>query len=391
MPGSPLSVVRQLPPRRAPVARAPARRAPVADAVVNFGGYGNDIINIGNGAGPSAATSYAVETITPQFTIPADGLVIVDNMTLTPGAGTYRVLFNANFTIDAVPGDITAQAALEVDALYNTLTGLPQTGLHIPTFGLGETLTPGVRDVFPAGPATIDGVLTLDGLGDPNAIFVFRIGGALTSTSGASMVLVNGVVPSNIFWLAEGAIALADNCLLNGTFFAHNAPVCAGNGTGVNGRLISNLGSITTDANFIVVPTNPPPSAVPLGATLDRFILFTSNGNLTNTNEGTYLGNIGTNLGTISGYELPTLVFGGIYPPGSLGPTTTAFSIAAYQNGILIPTSIRDITSPTGIGDRTVTLITTATVAGNEPIDIRSEVYVGSLTMIGRNLTVFLT
>lgn len=352
------------------------------------------IVTVGSGLeiiGPVLSTGgSSIEAIIPQVTTAADGLVLVDSMTLTPGAGTYRVLFNANFTIDPVAGDITAVAATEVDALYTTLTGLSQTSLHIPTFGLGETITPGVYDVFPAGAAVIDGVLTLDGLGNPNSVFVFRIGGVLTSTAGASMTLINGALPSNIFWLAEGAISLDVNNILDGTFFAHNAAVSAGNGTGINGRLISNLGAITTDNNFIIIPVNPPPSAVPIGATLDRFILFTSDGNVTNTPTGTYLGNIGTNNGVITGYEVPTIVFGGIYPPGSLGPTTTAFSVAAYANGILIPTSVRNFTSPTGVGDRTLSLMTTATVAAGQSIEIRSEVSIGSLIMNGRDLTIFL-
>lgn len=350
------------------------------------------IVKVGTGlsanTGLLSTGGSSVEATTTQVTSPTDGIVVVDSMTLTPGAGTYRVLFNANYSINSIPGDITAQAALEVAALYTTLTGFPPGTVHGAIFGNGETLTPGVYDV--ASAADIQGVLTLDGLGSATSVFIFRISGALTSTSGASMVLINGVVPSNIFWLAEGAVALADNCALNGTFFAHNAAAGAGNNTIINGRLISNNGAITTDANFIVTPVNPPPSAVPIGPTLAGFIIFTSIGNLTNINQGTYLGNIGTDNGTITGYDLPTLVFGGVYPPGSLGPSTTAFDIGAYQNGVLIPASVRNVSSLAAIGNRTVTLQTTATVGPGEPIDIRSEVTIGSLTMTNRNLMIFL-
>jgi hypothetical protein len=341
-----------------------------------------------NADGTLSTGGSAIEASTRQVTTPADGLVLVDSMTLTPGAGTYRVFFNATYSISSTPGDITALAAAEVDDLYTTLTGFPAGIVHGAVFGNGETLTPGVYDV--ASAADIQGVLTLDGLGDPTAVFIFRMAGALTSTSGASMTLINSVVPSNIFWLAEGAVALAANCILNGTFFAHNGAAGAGNGTGINGRLLSNNGAITTDANFIVRPVNPPPSSVPIGTTLDTFILFTSIGNLTNINDGTYLGNIGTNNGTITGYGVPTIVFGGIYPPGSLGPSTTAFSVGAYQNGILIPSSVREISGADSIGNRTVTLQTTATVGAGEAIEIRSQVDVGSLNIDNRDLTIFL-
>lgn len=341
-----------------------------------------------NTSGILSTGGSAVEASIRQITTPADGLVVVDSMTLTPGAGTYRVMFNANYNISSTPGDITAVAAAEVDSLYTVLTGFPPGTVHGAVFGLGETITPGVYDV--ASAADIDGVLTLDGLGSATSVFIFRMTGALTSTAGATMTLINGALPTNIFWLAEGAVALAANCTLNGTFFAHNGAAGAGNNTGINGRLISNNGAITTDANFIVRPVNPPPSTVPLGDTLASFILFTSIGNLTNINQGTYLGNIGTDNGVITGYELPTLVFGGIYPPGSLGPSTTAFSVAAYQNGVLIPTSVRNVSSIDAIGDRTVTLQTTAVVGAGEAIDIRSEVTIGSLNIDNRDLTIFL-
>lgn len=351
------------------------------------------VVKVGSGlrvnvGGTLTTGGSAVEASARQITTATDGLVLIDSMTLTPGAGTYRVLFNANYSINSIPGDITAQTAVEVDELYTTLTGFPPGIAHGAIFGLGETITPGVYDV--ASAADIQGVLTLDGLGNAIAVFIFRIAGALTSTTGAQITLVNGALPSNVFWLAEGAIALADNCILDGTFFAHNAAVGTGSGTGLNGRLISNNGNITTDGNFIIVPVNPPPSAVPLETTLAGFILFTSIGNLTNINQGTYLGNIGTDSGTITGYDTPTIVFGGTYPPGSLGPGTTAFSVAAYQNGVLIPTSTRNVSSVNSIGNRTVTLQTTSTVGAGQAIEIQSQVTSGSLNIDNRDLTIFL-
>jgi len=362
-------------------------KAPLA-SLTNSG-----VVKVGSGlrmntGGILTTGGFAVEASARQITTATDGLVAINSMTLTPGAGTYRVLFNANYSINSIPGDITAQTALEVDALYVTLTGFPPGIVHGAIFGLGETITPGVYDV--ASAADIQGTLTLDGLGNATSVFIFRIAGALTSTTGAQITLVNGALPSNVFWLAEGAVALADTCILDGTFFAHNAAVSVGNGTGLNGRLLSNNGNINTDGNFVIVPVNPPPSAVPIGTTLAGFILFTNNGNLTNINQGTYLGNIGTDNGTITGYDTPTIVFGGTYPPGSLGPGTTAFSVGAYQNGVLIPTSTRNVSGISSIGDRTVTLQTTATVGAGQQIQIRSQVASGSLNIDNRDLVLFL-
>lgn len=328
----------------------------------------------------------AAEASIPQITVEADGVVIVDSMTVTPGAGTYRVLFNMNYSIDPAPGDITVIAAAEVSSLYTTLIGLTSTGAHGAVFGLGETITPGVYDV--ASAADIQGVLTLDGLGSATSLFVFRINGALTSTAGSSILMTNGAVSSNVFWVSEGATALGANTTFVGTALAHNAAAGAGNNTIMYGRLLSNNGAITTDANTISNPT--PPSVINIGETLSTFILFTSVGNVTNTPTGTYIGNIGTDAGVISGYDLPTLVVGGIYPPGSLGPSITDFEISVYENGVLITSSLRNVSSIAAIGARTATLQTTATVGDGEAIDVRSAVTFGTLTVTNRSLIIFL-
>lgn len=59
-------------------------------------------------------------------------------------------------------------------------------------------------------------------------------------------------------------------------------------------------------------------------------------------------------------------------------------------NGVLIPVSVRNVSSVTAIGSRTVTLQTTATVGAGEAIDVRSEVTIGSLTVANRSLILFL-
>ncbi len=342
-------------------------------------------LSVTNGIVSVTANSSSAEVGTPQITTVADGTVIIDSMTLTPGAGTYRVFFNMDFILDTVAGDITAAAATDVAALYTTLTGLTPTGTHGAVFGLGETITPGVYDV--ASAASINGVLTLDGGGIGTSIFVFRIAGALTSVAGSSILLTNGALSANVFWLSEGATALGADTTFVGTAFAHNAAAGAGNNTIIYGRLISNFGAITTDNNTITNPAQP--SAITMGSTLSTFILFTSSGNVTNTPNGTYIGNIGTNLGVIAGYDLPTLVVGGIYPPSSIGPFPTAFSFAAYEDGVLIPLSLRNVSSTASIGDRTTGLQTTATVLAGQAIDIRSTVELGQLTANNRALTVF--
>jgi hypothetical protein len=62
----------------------------------------------------------------------------------------------------------------------------------------GMALTPGVY--FFANSAQLTGTLTLNNLGNPNALFVFQIGSTLTSASSLSVIFKNSLTGSNVFW-----------------------------------------------------------------------------------------------------------------------------------------------------------------------------------------------
>lgn len=73
---------------------------------------------------------------------------------------------------------IATQAALEARTAYNTLQGLPSTGVLAAELG-GTTIYPGVYTNASSVSITL-GPLTLDAQGDPNASWVFQIGSSLT-------------------------------------------------------------------------------------------------------------------------------------------------------------------------------------------------------------------
>jgi hypothetical protein len=92
----------------------------------------------------------------------------------------------------------------------------------------GVTLTPGVY-CFDAA-ATLTGQLTLDAQGDPNAVWIFKIGtlgtGALTGT-GFSVVMAGGGNPCNVYWwVAQAATLTASN--FQGTILAGAAITVTG-------------------------------------------------------------------------------------------------------------------------------------------------------------------
>ncbi|MGV9004005.1 ice-binding family protein [Flavobacterium sp.] len=204
-----------------------------------------------------------------------------------------------------VEDSVTAAAALDVTNAYNELFAISSTvSDHSAVFGNEEILTAGVYQI--AGASSIEGSLTLNGEGNSNAVFIFKIGGAFTSGANAQIILTNGATADNVFWVTEGAIAFATNVNAKGTFIAHNGAISFGAWAILEGRAFTLAGAISTYENFINIP--PTPAKAPDMGTAADFVLFTTVGAVTNTGTTVAVGSIGTNAGDVSGFS-PTRPF----------------------------------------------------------------------------------
>lgn len=325
-----------------------------------------------------------VTSTTPQTILQGPGIVPLTGMLLTsPINGNFVSTFSADYGIVGDLIDITAAGATATTALAAQLAGLPGGVPHGAVFGNGETLLPGVYDVVT--PAAIQGILTLDGGGNPNAIFVIRVAGALTSVAASQVVLTNGAQAKNVFWRSAGATALGANTIFNGTALAVGGAATIGNGGIVNGRLLSTLGAVNTDTSIV---TDPGATTTPvvLGV-LENFALFTASGAVANTGTSIINGNIGTNVGLITGYGLPTIVNGTVYIPGSLAAGPVAADFGIYKNGVLIPGTLVSVSGPTTITAASVTTTGPVTLAIGDIVTARATAVLGTLTVNTRTLT----
>lgn len=144
---------------------------------------------------------------------------------------------------------VSAQAAIDVNAAYNYLSGIscgPDPGA---TMGNGQTLTPNVYCTV--GPATLTGNLILDGQGDPNAFFLFKINGALTTSALSSIILINSTSLCNIFWQINGAASFGANTVFKGTII-NNGAISFADAASLMGRGLSIAGEISMANNSIV-------------------------------------------------------------------------------------------------------------------------------------------
>jgi hypothetical protein len=154
-----------------------------------------------------------------------------------------------------------AQAHADLVAAYNDVAG--RTGGATLAGALaGDTILPGLHTV--AGAVSNTGTVTLDGGGDPNAVFVFQVNGAMAMAAGSHVVLTNGAQASRVFWQVNGAGAIGANADFAGTLMALDA-VAVGNGSLVNGRAFARNGALTLDANEFY--SSPPVLTIAGGAT----------------------------------------------------------------------------------------------------------------------------
>ena len=257
----------------------------------------------------------------------------------------------------------TVQARIDLLRVYIHLSGVfvDYPGSHAPAFGGAETLFPGVYSTPGAG--SLSGPITLDGQGDPDAYFILKFDGAFTVGVGANIILTGGTRAANVFWISEGAMSIGESSFLKGTFISHPGALSLGLNCTVEGRLFSTQGAITVGAGTVAVmpsgnstiPINcsgncSPAAAVDVLGSLKKYALFTSSGAVANAETSGIVGDIGTNLGVISGFTTSTQV-GSFNLPSAATAQAVADLANAYIQIKLLPNTVTGHLPAFGLGE----------------------------------------
>lgn len=381
-----------------------------------------------------AATSDIITTATSDQT--------VTGMTVTPKTGTYSVMFNSQFkNSDNYTSTASTVGSILVDlsALINDLDnyfiiGTPEYNsighIHyaagIPSPGdqpisneyqanyanLSLTLYPGAYYEGAAINFVAGAVVTLDGLGDPNAKFIFKANAAINTGIGVTMNLINGAKANNIFWLATGAMSIGATNEMKGNCVSRAGAMAVGIATNLDGRILTSAGALTMGSGTLAIPSVT--SFINLRS-LVSFLGFTGAGdiNITGapaTTNTTIVGDLFTceafnNFGFTPPFGTGDSVNQPIVgPPVTLvgklyhcsGPQVITGSVAnnsdssgtfsLYKNNILIPNTTKTMVS--NKNSDIITLQSITSFNGTDVMDVRWKTVTGNTLLMGnRNLT----
>ena len=206
--------------------------------------FGTATVNVTAGppppppAGPGLGAAASMGILAGQTITCVTGGTINADIGLSPGTavvlGTPPCVVNG---VQHITDAVAAQAQADVTVAYNTLAGMP-CGTVIGTADIGGT-TRAAGVYCSASTIGVTGVLTLDGGGNPNALFVFQAGSGLTGVG--TINLINGAQAKNVYWqvgssavigtgsnwkgniLSLASITLNDNVTLIGRALARSA------------------------------------------------------------------------------------------------------------------------------------------------------------------------
>ncbi|GAB2528082.1 ice-binding family protein [Rufibacter soli] len=143
-----------------------------------------------------------------------------------------------------------AKAVEEISALYAALQRQQPTATLSGGSLSGAKLAPGVYRVN--GNLHLQKSLELLGGKQPYGVFVFQVEGDLSVDPAVAIELRQGVRAKNVFWLVKGKTSLGARSAFKGSVISQNA-IEAGNGTTVEGKLLSQAGAVTL-SNTAIAP-----------------------------------------------------------------------------------------------------------------------------------------
>jgi hypothetical protein len=170
------------------------------------------------------------------------------------------------------------------------------------------------------------GTLTLNGNGDPNSVFIFKMASTLTTLSNSRVVLTNGAQACNVFWQVGSSAVLGTGTTFVGNVMADQS-ITDNGGSTIDGSFLARIAAVTlnntTISRAICAAPTPTPTVTPTNTPTS-----TATATPTNTPTSTATAtptNTPTSTATATPTNTPTSTATAT-PTGTLSPTATATS-----------------------------------------------------------------
>lgn len=254
------------------------------------------------------------------------GNVGTNNGSITGFGNVNGVMHNSNVT--------TSTAASDLLIAYNLLNSAIPNFFIAPLIGNGDTLVKGVYSI--AGVSTLSNDLYLDAKGDANAVFIFQMSTAFSSSPNAKVKLINGAQACNVFWKVEGAVTLQTATFMRGNIVANNGAINLSTNDTLEGRALSTTGAVNISTSLAYTPkgcgslSSVGPVAPTLG-TAECYAIFSGNGSVTNAGITYVTGDVGTNVGLAAGFD-PLKVNGTIHTNPDVSTAQAAVDLVVAYN-----------------------------------------------------------
>ncbi|TPW08363.1 MAG: hypothetical protein FD127_4373, partial [Acidimicrobiaceae bacterium] len=229
--------------------------------------YGYHVTAVDAAANESAPSNTAIETtpfpeinlgscepfgILAGVSVGVTGLVatvVNGNLGISPGNSLLGGLLLTVTGSTHLGNATAAQAQVDLTLGYNQLLDAVVCDDNVlggQNLG-GLTLTAGV---YSSSGGSLNGTLTLDAQGDPNAIFIIKSTGGLNVATSAEVNLANGAQAENVWWVVPGSLTIGASADVCGSYLV-NSDATLGLLAAVHGRVLVRQGSVNMLVNTI--------------------------------------------------------------------------------------------------------------------------------------------
>jgi len=219
-------------------------------------------------------------------TVTSSGATIINgDLGLWPGtavSGFPPGIVNGTMHVN----DPIAQAAEgDLTIAFNDAAGRSTAPVSITGDIGGMTLAPGLYKSS-SGLAVSIADLTLDGQGDPNAVFIFQMATTLVTGSGRQVKLIGGAQAANIFWQVGTSATLGTTSGMKGNILADQS-ISIQTGATLQGRALARIAAVTLEGNGVNV-LRPLPGGGTTNAVSTNLFVFSISPIVLNRQTGLY-------------------------------------------------------------------------------------------------------